>query len=800
MTDYARPVMTSDLHIARDDLVSAVLDRPEPIVLVYAPAGMGKSTLLRQIAEKLNVPVHDAGSPPIASRQQDYAVWDIPPNVECHGLPEAFVQGRRRLVIAVRTGKQVPGLHRARAYGRVFTVDWKQLVFDFGELTPHFGRAAARQIVETTGGWPVLVGLHARVGADDEGVEAFVAEEVLSHLSVGELVALEELTAGHKVTPDELDGIAPFMRRNAEGKPVLLPALAAVFSANHAEAIAIGGTDSEAADRMADAYLRYGRTTRAISILQKAGHYERALDIFIAAKGFYYIYRYGTAEYDEVLAGFPEEFWRQHETLVLALCIQALKRGDIGRARQLLNGFVGSVGANPKAMLANPAIYSLKMRAFRHLMVIYEDYPIDDAMMKMAFALLDEFPADAHLERGSFYNAVLEFYMRSRRFAEAEDVAERAYAHYIAADVPILRFYISLHRAIMRLSVGDVVKAAHFAASAQSEIAAAPFDSPSDERLLALLKACIAFEEGQAGALLQFLDAEFDQFSRGEIWPTVLEFALQYGSQALSDQFSTFAATAFLERWRVYQMQSRQFQAMIDILKVINLQNGNRWQEAADTLTQLDLRTNRAFMQTATAELTRIEDRDEIAAALAWLRHFVFDQPTRDGLLTQLQAMHDNFRLTGRQRTRLQVWIAFVHKRNRNLTKARGVLQKLLEEAARLGAIAPLAGEKLFLSELVEDQRIAQFLSTMGSARQVLRRLSLLGISASALSSSTGLTRRETKVLLMISEGASNKFIANALGLSEATVKFHLSNTYRKLGCKKRREAIIAARSLGLVS
>jgi len=799
MNDYARSVMASDLEIARADLVSFILGRPEPIVLVQAPAGMGKSTLLRQIADTMNISVHGAGSPPIMSAGQDLAIWDIPPSVECHGLPEAFVQGRRRLVVAVRSGKQVPGLHRARAYGRVFTLHWKNLAFGAGELSPHFGRAAARQIVETTGGWPVLVGLHRRTGVSGNAFEAFLAEEVLSLLPVAELVALEEIAAGRPVEIDELEGIAPFLRRD-DGRAKLLPALAAALPATHAEMMAIRGSEPEGADRMADAYLRYGRTTRAICVLQQAGHYERALDIFIASKGFYYIYRHGAEDFDAVLAGFPETFWHQHETLVIALCIQALKRGDIGRARQILNGFVGSVGSNPKALMSNPAIYTLNMRAFRHLMVIYEDYPIDEAMMKLAFALLDEFPADAHIERGSFYNAVLEFYMRSRRFAEAEDIAERAYAHYIAADVPILCFYISLHRAIMRLSVGDVVKAAQFAAAAGAELTAAPFDSPGDERLLALLNACIAFEEGRAEALLQFLDSEFDQFSHGEIWPTVFEFALQYGSQALGDQFSTFAAASFLERWRVYQMRSRQFQAMIDILKVINLQNGNRWQEAADTLSEVDVRANRAFMQTATTELTRIEDRDEIAAALAWLRHFVFDQPTRNGLLGQLQAMHDNLRLTGRQRTSLEVWIAFVHKRTRNLTKARGVLQKVLEDAARLGAIAPLAGEKQFLGELVEDQRIAQFLSATGPARQVLRRLSLLGISASALAGEAGLTRRETKVLLMISEGASNKFIAHALGLSEATVKFHLSNTYRKLGCRKRREAIIAARSLGLVS
>jgi len=83
--------------------------------------------------------------------------------------------------------------------------------------------------------------------------------------------------------------------------------------------------------------------------------------------------------------------------------------------------------------------------------------------------------------------------------------------------------------------------------------------------------------------------------------------------------------------------------------------------------------------------------------------------------------------------------------------------------------------------------------------RHVLRLLRDNGMPNSALGAQNGLTRRETKVLLMISEGSSNKFIANALGLSEATVKFHLGNVYRKLGCTKRREAISAARALGVI-
>ena len=40
---------------------------------------------------------------------------------------------------------------------------------------------------------------------------------------------------------------------------------------------------------------------------------------------------------------------------------------------------------------------------------------------------------------------------------------------------------------------------------------------------------------------------------------------------------------------------------------------------------------------------------------------------------------------------------------------------------------------------------------------------------------------------------------AKALALSEATVKFHLGNANRKLGCRRRSEATAAAHALGVV-
>jgi DNA-binding NarL/FixJ family response regulator len=51
------------------------------------------------------------------------------------------------------------------------------------------------------------------------------------------------------------------------------------------------------------------------------------------------------------------------------------------------------------------------------------------------------------------------------------------------------------------------------------------------------------------------------------------------------------------------------------------------------------------------------------------------------------------------------------------------------------------------------------------------------------------LTDRELEILKLVAEGYTNGKIARELWVTEQTVKFHLSNTYRKLGVANRTEA-----------
>ena len=61
------------------------------------------------------------------------------------------------------------------------------------------------------------------------------------------------------------------------------------------------------------------------------------------------------------------------------------------------------------------------------------------------------------------------------------------------------------------------------------------------------------------------------------------------------------------------------------------------------------------------------------------------------------------------------------------------------------------------------------------------------------------LTGREQEVLHLLAEGRSNRAIARQLGLSEATVKGHVSRLLDKLNASSRLEAVVRATDTGLI-
>ena len=62
------------------------------------------------------------------------------------------------------------------------------------------------------------------------------------------------------------------------------------------------------------------------------------------------------------------------------------------------------------------------------------------------------------------------------------------------------------------------------------------------------------------------------------------------------------------------------------------------------------------------------------------------------------------------------------------------------------------------------------------------------------------LTQREIQVLELLAEGLPNKAIASRLGISDQTVKFHVSSISGKLGAANRTDAVRRAVRRGLIT
>jgi DNA-binding NarL/FixJ family response regulator len=80
----------------------------------------------------------------------------------------------------------------------------------------------------------------------------------------------------------------------------------------------------------------------------------------------------------------------------------------------------------------------------------------------------------------------------------------------------------------------------------------------------------------------------------------------------------------------------------------------------------------------------------------------------------------------------------------------------------------------------------------------IFRPLDLLPASAGSMDEA-GLSKRELSILEALESGASNAAIAKDLFLAEQTVKFHLTNIYRKLDVSSRTEAVHSAYERGIL-
>jgi DNA-binding NarL/FixJ family response regulator len=106
-------------------------------------------------------------------------------------------------------------------------------------------------------------------------------------------------------------------------------------------------------------------------------------------------------------------------------------------------------------------------------------------------------------------------------------------------------------------------------------------------------------------------------------------------------------------------------------------------------------------------------------------------------------------------------------------------------------------GAAAFVLKHVDPRDLAAALRQVVGG-SIFRPLDLLG-SERKQAAGHELSRRELSILEALESGASNGEIAKTLFLAEQTVKFHLTNVYRKLGVSSRTEAVRCAYERGIL-
>jgi DNA-binding NarL/FixJ family response regulator len=104
-----------------------------------------------------------------------------------------------------------------------------------------------------------------------------------------------------------------------------------------------------------------------------------------------------------------------------------------------------------------------------------------------------------------------------------------------------------------------------------------------------------------------------------------------------------------------------------------------------------------------------------------------------------------------------------------------------------------------FIVKTIEPEELAPAIRDAVESAEP-RAYGLAVLTDAVTAATAGLSERELEILRTVSRGLSNKAIARELWISEQTVKFHLTNIYRKLGISNRTEAARWALGRGIQS
>jgi len=145
-------------------------------------------------------------------------------------------------------------------------------------------------------------------------------------------------------------------------------------------------------------------------------------------------------------------------------------------------------------------------------------------------------------------------------------------------------------------------------------------------------------------------------------------------------------------------------------------------------------------------------------------------------------------------------WETLKEIRKNKLTKDMPVIMvTAVNEDQKMVSGLKIGADDYIVKPFILPNLLARIEAVLRRSRRYKHNNSSSNVTITQNNKFNSLTKREKDVLLLVTQGESNKSIAEKLVLSEITVKSHLNSIFKKLNVANRTQAVLIAMQMNLV-
>lgn len=508
-------------------------------------------------------------------------------------------------------------------------------------------------------------------------------------------------------------------------------------------------------DTVIDRAVRPSRALAA-NVLDRfaAGDIDTAMRRFETGGGDLFAFIHGYAPLGRIIEAAPEGLWRDNEAFLGALCMHLCKQGRAGRAR---------------ACLDDPALDfepTIRVEMSRLLVSIHLGDPISQESITRWKQLERRLPLGSPLREGLYHNAMLANLVRLNRLNEAQTSGRRALESYRAAGHAYLEHFIHLHLADLSIIEGHLRMARRHTDAAERLLRHAGTRYRNEYDLIETLRLTAAYEIGAIEAVPSRAQSLRRSLVAGDSWAEIFIQLCRIGTMASFFQSGRDKAMRYLEACQV------------------DFSRRHGWHAPA-----LDL---------VHAEIERLDCREDACRqVVSAARRSPIQSALGHVLLRNLSEAHAGDKVVAAPGPRGTIVDALQAAKRafeaRDGTAQRRHVERALRLAVDEGHIAPFLEHRDAVVTVASRFATGRFARGHTQLARMTRR-TLEKVRRSYVvprpMRARGIGHRRFRIVTALRSGATNKQIARNLGISEATVKYHISSLLREFEVRKRGELI----------